>query len=62
MVIAGLKWPPDVEAQVMIANAMPIAKPQPIWKMLPKAETPKGLVALRVKDAIAAIPGKLWNI
>lgn len=43
----------------MIAKAMPIAKPQPIWNILPKAATPKGFAPLRVKEAIAAIPGKL---
>ena len=30
MVMAGLKWPPDTGAQVMIAKAIPIAKAQPI--------------------------------
>lgn len=30
MVIAGLKWPPDVGAQVIMAKAIPIAKAQPI--------------------------------
>lgn len=29
MVIAGLKWPPDVEAQVIIAKAMPRANAAP---------------------------------
>ena len=40
MVMAGLKWPPETWAQVMIANAMPIAKAQPIWKRVPKTGTP----------------------
>ncbi len=59
IVIAGLKWPPEVEAQVMMAKAMPMAKPQPIWKMLPKAVTPRGEAPLRVKSVMHAIPGKL---
>ena len=62
-VIAGLKWPPETGAQVMMANAMPIAKAQPIWKIVPKTETPTSLpaaeVVARVKDATEAIPGKL---
>lgn len=29
MVIAGLKWPPDVEAQVIMAKAMPRANAAP---------------------------------
>ena len=62
-VIAGLKWPPETGAQVMMANAMPIAKAQPIWKIEPKTGTPTSLpaaeVVARVKDATEAIPGKL---
>ena len=67
-VIAGLKCPPETGAQVMMANAIPIAKAQPIWKMEPKTGTPippaemglaTGLVVARVKDATDAIPGKL---
>jgi hypothetical protein len=62
-VIAGLKWPPETGAQVMMANAMPIAKAQPIWKIEPKTGTPSSLpaaeVVARVKDATEAIPGKL---
>lgn len=53
MVMAGLKCPPDVGAQVMMAKAMPMAKAHPIWKMLPKA----GLAVLRVKEAMLAMPG-----
>jgi hypothetical protein len=47
----------------MMANAMPIAKAQPIWKIEPKTGTPSSLpaaeVVARVKDATEAIPGKL---
>lgn len=43
----------------MIAKAIPMAKPQPIWKMLPNAAAPRGLAALMVKVVMAAIPGKL---
>jgi hypothetical protein len=47
----------------MMANAMPIAKAQPIWKIEPKTGTPTSLpaaeVVARVKDATEAIPGKL---
>jgi hypothetical protein len=47
----------------MMANAMPIAKAQPIWKIEPKTGTPNSLpaaeVVARVKDATEAIPGKL---
>lgn len=43
----------------MMAKEIPMAKPQPIWKMLPKAVTPRGEAALRVKVVMAAIPGKL---
>jgi hypothetical protein len=53
MVIAGLKWPPEVGAQVIIANAMPIANANPIWKRDPKA----GSVLLMKKEAVEAIPG-----
>ncbi len=59
MVIAGLKCPPDVEAHVMIAKAMPIAKPQPIENILPKAAAPIGLAPFSVNVATAAMPGKL---
>ena len=52
IVMAGLKWPPETEAQVMIANAMPMANAQPIWKSVPKTGTPTspatGLVVARV--------------
>ena len=58
-VMAGLKCPPEVEAQVMMANAIPMANAQPIWKMEPKADAPIGLAPLIVKEVIAAIPGKL---
>jgi len=61
MLIAGLKCPPDVGAQVMIAKAIPIAKPQPIWNRLPNAATPIGFSRLRVKLATEAIPGKLFD-
>ena len=57
--IAGLKCPPDVEAQVMIAKAIPMAKAQPIGKIPPKAATPMGDSRFRVKVVIAAMPGKL---
>jgi hypothetical protein len=43
----------------MMAKAIPMAKPQPIWKMPPKALAPMGEAALSVKVATAAIPGKL---
>ncbi len=36
-----------------------LAKPQPIWKVDPKAVTPTGLVALITKLATDAIPGNL---
>lgn len=58
-VIAGLKWPPDVEAQVMMAKAMPMANAQPIWNKEPNAVTPIGLSALSVNVVMAAIPGNL---
>lgn len=45
----------------MMANAIPIANPQPIEKRLPKAEAPSGLRPLRVNVATAAMPGKLWK-
>ena len=45
----------------MMAKEIPMAKPQPAWKMLPKAVTPRGEVALRVKVVMAAIPGKLGD-
>ncbi len=54
-----MKWPPDVGAQVIIAKAIPIANPQPIWNKLPNAVTPTGLAILMVKLATEAIPGKL---
>lgn len=57
MVIAGLKCPPLVDAQVMMAKAMPTAKAQPIWKILPKAVTPTGFSRFNVKEAIEAMPG-----
>lgn len=43
----------------MMANAIPIANAQPIWKREPNAVTPIGFSALRVKEAMAAMPGKL---
>lgn len=43
----------------MMAKAIPIANAQPIEKREPKAEAPNGLRPLRVKVAIAAMPGKL---
>lgn len=49
----GLKWPPDVEAQVMMAKAMPKAYAKPIWRIEPKA----GSAPFRKKDAVDAIPG-----
>ena len=57
--MAGLKCPPDVEAHVIIAKAIPMAKAQPIGKMPPKAATPMGDSRFRVNVAIAAMPGKL---
>jgi hypothetical protein len=56
--MAGLKWPPDTGAQVMMAKTMPNANATPIWKIDPKAVTPMGLSEFRVKLAMAAIPGK----
>ena len=38
----------------MMANAIPMAKAQPIWGIDPKA----GLASFRKKVAVAAIPGK----
>lgn len=49
----GLKWPPDVEAQVIMAKAMPKAYAKPIWSIEPKA----GSAPFRKKDAVDAIPG-----
>ena len=67
IVMAGLKWPPDVGAQVMIAKAMPMAKAHPIWNNEPNAVTPRGLAPLSVKLVMEAMPGKLlgdnnWHI
>ncbi len=59
MVIAGLKCPPEVGAQVMMAKAIPMAKAHPIWKSDPNAATPASFSRFRVKEAMAAIPGKL---
>lgn len=46
----------------IIANAMPIAKAQPIWKSEPKTgiptSAPTPLVVAKVKEATEAIPGK----
>ena len=61
MVMAGLKCPPLVGAQVIMANAMPMAKAQPIWNRDPNAVTPKGFSKLRVKLAMEAMPGKLFK-
>ena len=61
MVMAGLKWPPDVGAQVIMANIMPKAKAHPIWKKSLKVVTPRGLVALRRKPATEAMPGNLYR-
>lgn len=36
MVIAGLKWPPDVEAQVIMAKAMPRANAAPGFEVMRK--------------------------
>ena len=55
-VIAGLKCPPLVGAQVMMAKAIPIAKAQPIWKMDPKV-TGDAPVAFKYVEATDAIPG-----
>ena len=60
-VMAGLKCPPDVGAQVMMAKAIPMAKAQPTWNRLPNAVTPRGFSKLRVKLATEAIPGKLLD-
>lgn len=60
--MAGLKWPPDVGAQVIMAKAIPTAKAQPIWKREPNAVTPRGLSALIVNEATDAIPGKLEHM
>ena len=57
--MAGLKCPPDVEAHVMMAKAIPMAKAQPIGKIPPKAATPMGDSRFRVNVAMAAIPGNL---
>lgn len=59
MLMAGLKCPPDVGAQVMIAKAIPMAKAQPIWNRLPNTVTPRGFSKFMVKLATEAIPGKL---
>lgn len=61
MVMAGLKCPPEVGAQVMIAKAIPMAKAQPMPNTLPNAVTPRGFSRLMVKLATAAIPGKLFE-
>jgi len=47
IVIAGLKCPPEVAAQVIIANAMPIAYAHPIWNIDANA----GSVLFRKNDA-----------
>ena len=60
--MAGLKCPPDVEAQVIIANDMPMAKAHPMGKIPLKAATPMGDSRLSVKVAIAAMPGKLGTL
>ena len=41
-----------------MAKAMPMAKPNPIWRILLKKGTGNGLVVFTVKEATAAIPGK----
>lgn len=51
--LPGLKWPPDVGAQVMIANAIPMAYAQPIAKSDPNW----GSVPFKKNAAVAAIPG-----
>ena len=53
IVIAGLKCPPDVGPQTMIAKAIPIAYAQPIWNNEPNT----GSVLLRKNEACEAIPG-----
>lgn len=53
MVIAGLKCPPEVEAQVMMANEIPIAKAHPIWNRLEKAVTPMAFSAFSVNPALS---------
>lgn len=59
MVMAGLKWPPEVGAQVMMAKAIPMVKAHPTWKREPYAVTPTSESRFRVKEAMAAMPGKL---
>jgi hypothetical protein len=54
-VTAGLKWPPDVEAQVMMANAIPRPKAQPIWKRELKA----GEASFRTNVATDEMPAYL---
>jgi len=60
IVMAGLKWPPETGAQVIIANAIPMAKAKPTWRILLKNGTGRGESGdeLRVNWEIAAIPGK----
>lgn len=60
IVTAGLKWQPEVGAQVIMAKAMPRANAKPIAKRLPKAETPRGDAPFKVKVAMAPIPGSTY--
>lgn len=55
--MTGLKWPPHVGAQAIIANAIPIAKAYPMWKMDPKAVNPIGLAVFNMRAVTEAIPG-----
>ena len=59
---AGLKCPPDVLAQVMMAKAIPRPKANPIGNIPPNVLTPssspKPFVVDSVKAHTAAIPGK----
>jgi hypothetical protein len=45
----------------MMANAIPRAKAKPICRMLPNPASGPVAVALMVKLATAAIPGKLYK-
>lgn len=42
MVMAGLKWPPDVGAQAIMAKAIPMANAKPIWNIEPKLDSLSG--------------------
>ena len=52
MVMAGLKCPPEMGAQQMMAKAMPMPKAHPIWKTEPKPAS----ASLKTKLAMDEVP------